>query len=78
MVRTVISVHEKDHIWLRKAAMSQHVSMTELIRRAIEQYRQTVSFEGSSSVEKILKATRGIWKQGDGLKFQQKIREEWK
>ena len=77
MVRTIISLEEKNHAWLIKTAQSEHVSMTEIVRRAIEQYRLTCAQEGTSNVEKMVRATKGIWKHGDGLSYQKKIRSEW-
>jgi hypothetical protein len=29
------------------------------------------------SLERMLKATSGIWRGGDGLKYQRRIRAEW-
>ena len=47
--------------------------MAELIRRAIGEmrHREEAKFQG------LLNQTAGIWKQGDGLEYQQNIRGEW-
>ena len=29
------------------------------------------------SLAEALESTRGIWKSGDGLKYQQKLRDQW-
>ncbi len=31
----------------------------------------------SSEFDTLLDNTQGIWKEGDGLEYQQKMREEW-
>ena len=77
MVRTVISLEERDHSWLIQVARAEHVSMAEIIRNAIEQYRQTRPLKNASEIEKIVEATKGIWRHGDGLRYQQKLRFEW-
>ncbi|MFM7791577.1 MAG: hypothetical protein ACKO90_26915 [Microcystis panniformis] len=33
--------------------------------------------ESSSDFETLLENTQGIWTKGNGLEYQQKIREEW-
>ena len=39
---------------------------------------QVVEDEGSEvDFETLLDNTQGIWTKGDGLEYQQKIREEW-
>lgn len=39
---------------------------------------QVVESESSEADwETLLDRTKGIWTQGDGLEYQQKIREEW-
>lgn len=31
----------------------------------------------SSDFDRLLDNTKGIWRKGDGLEYQQKMREEW-
>ena len=77
MVRTIISLPEEDHAWLIRLAKKENVSMAELIRNAIEQYRQTHPAKGESDYEKLVNSTKGIWKKGDGLSYQQQLRSGW-
>jgi Arc/MetJ-type ribon-helix-helix transcriptional regulator len=76
MVRTVISLDEDDKRWLDLRAEQEGVSMTELIRRAVRLLRGQTA-EDYRSLEELLAATSGIWKQGDGLEYQNRLRDEW-
>lgn len=76
MVRTVIAIDDNDKHWLDHMAKQQHMSMTALVRIAIHHYR--VKIESQPSFENLLAETRGIWTKGDGLEYQNKIRNEWK
>lgn len=77
MIRLVISLAKDDKIWLQHVAEDQHVSMAEVIRLAIEHYRHEMQTTPTHSLHQILLKTKGIWKKGDGLTYQRKIRSEW-
>lgn len=77
MLRTIISLEENDKHWLDKYSAQNKIAMTELVRMAIKNYRQTVAAQPYSDLEKLLNKTSGIWCHGDGLKFQIKLRTEW-
>lgn len=74
MIRTVISLDPEDKAWLDKTAASTGQTMAELVRRAVRRLRD----EEETSFREILKQTRGLWKAGDGLAYQRKIRREWR
>lgn len=74
MVRTVISLDDDDKKWLDERARREGVPMTELVRRAIALLRARPS---EPSFEELLERTKGIWKEGDGLKYQERLRREW-
>lgn len=76
-VRTVISLPEEDKSWLDQQAKVQHVAMTELIRRAVHDYRRQQEAEQGLSLSQLLQQTSGIWQQGDGVAYQSQIRDEW-
>ena len=48
--------------------------MAEAIRKAITHLREQ---EGQTTYQSLVAQTRGIWKKGDGLDFQQRLRSEW-
>lgn len=74
MIRTVVSLDEDDKRWLDRRAQEEGVPMTELVRRAVRRLRAE---EERPSVDEVVEASRGIWKQGDGLKWQEELRREW-
>jgi len=75
MVRTVISLDEKDKRWLDRKAAREGISMTELIRRAVRRLRSEEA--AGSAFERLLRATSGIGSGEDGLAVQRRLRNEW-
>ena len=76
MVRTVVSLEDGDKNWLDERAAAEGVSMTELVRRAVRLLRQE-SRRGRPGLEDLLARTAGLWRHGDGLEYQRKLRREW-
>ncbi len=76
MPRTVISLSDEDKAWLDRMADREHVSMTELVRRAVRVLRDRMNAK-EPSFEDLLERTRGTWKHGDGLAWQRRLRDEW-
>ena len=76
MIRTVISLDEADKRWLDQRAAEEGVPMTELIRRAVRLLRDQAPVE-HQTFEELLAATSGLWKHGDGLTYQERLRGEW-
>jgi len=60
-------------MWIDIKAAQDGVSMTELVRRALHQYRE----REEQAVDRLLSETSGIWKAGDGLEYQGRLRDEW-
>lgn len=76
MPRTLISLDADDKAWLARKAKLERTPMTELVRRAVRQYRKHTGPE-ATELERRLRETAGIWKQGDGLSYQKRVRSEW-
>lgn len=76
MVRTVVSLEDDDKRWLDERAQKEGVPMTELIRRAVRLLRQQSRRE-RPELSELLERTAGLWRHGDGLKYQEKTRREW-
>ncbi len=74
MTRTIISLPEQDKSWLERKAREAGVPMAEIIRQAIRRMQRAEE----ESLDQLLKSTRGVWRKGDGLRYQRKIRQEWK
>ncbi len=76
MIRTVISLDEESKKWLDQQAREENVSAAELIRTAVRKYRDEKKRETIPLID-LLKKTSGIWKAGDGLSYQRRLRKEW-
>ena len=74
MTRMILSIEEQDKSWLEKKAREEGVSMAELVREALRRMRKV----DQATLDQALKATRGIWRDGDGLRYQRRLRREWK
>ena len=73
MVRTIISLDEPDKKWLDNKAAKLGLSRAEIVRRLVIRMRH----EEESSYGKLLNETSGIWSEGDGLAYQDRMRDEW-
>ena len=73
MTRTVVALDNDIKKWIDAKAVQEGVPMTELVRRALQQFRE----HEEQLVERLLSETSGIWTAGDGLKYQQSLRDEW-
>ena len=76
MVRTVISLNEDDKDWLDRRAKEEGTTMTELVRRAVFLLRGQIR-KTEPPLETLIEETKGIWKEGDGLSYQERLRGEW-
>jgi hypothetical protein len=74
MTRIIVSLDEREKSWLERTAREKGVSMAEVVRHAVRQLHKTEE----KSLQELLDATRGVWRSGDGLRYQRKIRREWK
>ena len=77
MHRTVISLSLEDKAWLDMLAKTEGVPMTELVRRAVREYRERYGHGEPRRLDELLERTRGCWRQGDGLPYQDAMRDEW-
>lgn len=74
MTRTIISLDPEDKQWLERTAQAQGVPMARLVREAIRRMRQ----QEDVSLEELLRQTSGLWRRGDGLAWQRRLRKEWR
>ena len=78
MIRTLISLEDEDKRWLDRRAKEEGVTMANVVRKAVRQYREQCEREQAEpSLEDLLRRTSGLWKGGDGLEAQLRLREEW-
>jgi len=74
MTRMLISLEENDKRWLEQKARETGKPMSEVVRHAIRQAQQAEQ----KPMEDLLAATKGLWRKGDGLRYQRQIRKEWR
>jgi hypothetical protein len=72
--RIIISIPDEDKLWLEGYSKSQKISVAEAIRQGIEQLKES---KRQQTYQKLVEETKGIWKKGDGLVYQEKMRSEW-
>ena len=77
LIRTVISLQDRQKAWLDQQAALRRVSMSSLIRRAVSEFRIREQRRASVPFQEVLDRTAGIWKAEDGLDYQERIRKEW-
>lgn len=73
--RTIITLSEHDKLWLEKYSDLHQVSMAQAVREGIRRLKEA---ESQKTYESLVKKTSGIWRSGDGLAYQRKLRSEWK
>ena len=72
--RISVSISEKDKSWLKAYSKSRGISMAESIRQGLSELKEK---ESRSLYKTIVHDTLGLWEEGDGLEYQEKIRSEW-
>lgn len=72
--RTIITISEQEKRWLAAYSGLHNVSLAEAVRRGIACLRAA---EGPNAYRRIVERTAGIWKRGDGLRYQEEVRSEW-
>lgn len=77
MPRIVVNLDEKDKAWLDQQAVLRRIPMTELVRRAVHDFRVREQSMSKLALQDALARTAGIWQAGDGFEYQERIRKEW-
>ncbi len=77
MTRTLINIPEEDKQWLDDAARERQVPMTELVREAVREYRVRQESIRRPDLAAALRRSSGVWRKGDGLAWQEHLRDEW-
>jgi hypothetical protein len=72
--KTTILLHEDERDWIERYSEDRKLPMAETIRIAIRNLREV---DGRETYAQLLQETKGLWKKGNGLNYQRKIRSEW-
>lgn len=73
--RTIITISEEDKSWLESYSRASGISMAEAVRRSIMRLKVQ---DAKSAYQSLVRQTKGVWKKGDGLAYQKKLRSEWR
>ena len=74
MTRMLISLEENDRLWLQQTARETGLPMSEVVRQAIRRAQES----GQKPMKDLLASTKGLWRAGDGLTYQRRVRKEWR
>jgi hypothetical protein len=74
MTRLLISLEESDRLWLQQQAKETGVPMSEVVRQALRRAQES----GQKPMKDLLASTKGLWRAGDGLRYQRRVRKEWR
>ncbi len=69
-----IAVSCESGTWLESYCKVKGISMDDVIEAAIQRLKEE---EEHGMYLALISQTRGIWKKGDGLKYQENLRSEW-
>jgi hypothetical protein len=72
--RIIITIPDEDKIWLESYSKVHQISVAEAIRQGIGELKKSQS---QPTYRQLVERTAGIWKKGDGLEYQEKMRAEW-
>ena len=72
--RMIVTINEDDKKWLDGYSKAKDISIAEAIRQGICKLKEA---NGNSPYRTLAKKTIGVWRQGDGLEYQQRLRSEW-
>lgn len=77
MPKTLVNLDPDDKAWLDQEARRRKLPMTELVRQAVHSYRQREQNQTPPALDDVLARTAGLWRHGDALTWQQRLRGEW-
>lgn len=77
MPKTLVNLDSEDKAWLDQEARRRKQPMTELVRQAVRSFRLREQNRGRPDLADVLHRTAGLWRQGDALAWQRRLRDEW-
>ena len=73
--RTIVTLSEEDKLWLESYSKAYNVSVAKAIRLGIKCLKDA---SRKKTYRQLVQNTSGVWEGDDGLKYQEKIRSEWR
>lgn len=78
MARTAVEIDADDEAWLEHEAHQRGETVAVLVREAVHEYRQRrEQHEQVGGLPAALARTAGLWRAGDALAWQERLRTEW-
>ncbi len=71
--RTIITLSDKERRWLTNYSKTHGVSVAEGVRRGVACLKASQS---PDSYRTLVHRTQGIWRKGDGVKYQERLRSD--
>ena len=68
------ALSDEDKKWLQSYSQVHGISLSEAVRQGVRRLKVA---EQQEVYRVLVKKTRGVWKKGDGLKYQKNVRSEW-
>jgi hypothetical protein len=72
--RIIISLPDADKLWLEGYSKVHQISVAEAIRQGIGALKKS---QRQQTYQQLIERTSGVWKLGDGLEYQERVRTEW-
>ncbi|MEW6658550.1 MAG: hypothetical protein AB1424_07795 [Thermodesulfobacteriota bacterium] len=72
--RITFTIPEADKEWLDAYCRVHKISVAAAIRQGIDFLKEE---QRQKTYQRLLESTRGLWKRGNSLEYQQNIRSEW-
>ena len=72
--RIIITIPAEDKTWLESYSKAHNISTAEAVRQGIRRLRQLAA---KDTYQTLIETTRCIWRESDGLTYQQRLRSEW-
>jgi hypothetical protein len=72
--RIIITIPAEDKLWLDGYAKVNKISVAEAIRQGIGLLKKG---QRQKDYRRLVESPRSLWKKGNGLEYQQKVRREW-
>ena len=79
MIKTLVSLEDKQKKWLDSLAKEKGVPMAYLVREAVAEYmaQGAQPRPRQADLKELVRMTAGAWKGEDGLNYQLKARRDW-
>lgn len=72
--RMIVTLPEDDRRWLENYSKASGISIAEAVRQGVRRLRNS---EEPKTYGSLLRKTSGLWRKGDGLEHQRRLRAEW-